>query len=222
MAQVIALHEGVAFAGAQARPQPPQFERVRRSVSQPVATMLSQSPKPVSQRAIPQPVELHTPLLFGGSQRMPQPPQSVREVRRLTSQPLVSLPSQSAKPMLQSVTTQLRLTQDHIASPPPQGIPQPPQCAVLVATSTHEVPQTVPVGQSTAHVGVAPRVLQKRPAPHASPHEAQLVPSPSMVSQSGAVVSQSEKPVVHAYTQRPALQLGEVFSASQTVSQLPQ
>lgn len=91
-----AEHDGVPFALEHAAPHAPQFAMLDCVfVSQPFAALASQFPKPtehdtswhdpVAQEALPLNV-VHA---------WPHPPQSVR-VRRLVSQPLFWLPSQSA------------------------------------------------------------------------------------------------------------------------------
>src|SRR5688500_9665752 len=57
-AQVPVAQDGVAFARVQDEPQAPQFEEVRRSVSQPLVGLPSQSP----QVSLPAPSFTHTGL----------------------------------------------------------------------------------------------------------------------------------------------------------------
>ena len=99
---VMQLARALAPAG-QTTPQRPQWETsVARFTSQPLVASPSQSAKPVM-HATP-----HTPdaqvgdALARDGQAMPQAPQLFGSVRVDTSQPLVALPSQLAKPVVHS------------------------------------------------------------------------------------------------------------------------
>ena len=97
-------HAGTLFAGAgHTVPQDAQFVvLLRRSVSQPLAALPSQSPKFAAHVATPQAPRAQVPVALGGAQVRPQPPQCAVLVRRSTSQPLLESPSQSAKPVAQA------------------------------------------------------------------------------------------------------------------------
>ena len=90
---------GEACAGAQTRPQPPQFVSARLVfTSQPLSSRASQSAEPASQRPM-----RHTPLAHAGvalarSHNRPQTPQLARLLAVSTSQPLAASPSQLSKP----------------------------------------------------------------------------------------------------------------------------
>jgi hypothetical protein len=86
---------------AHARPHAPQCAtEVARSLSQPLEMLPSQSPYPVAHAKVQVPA-LHAALVFGAptpAHARPHAPQFVALPSRLTSQPLVALLSQSAKP----------------------------------------------------------------------------------------------------------------------------
>jgi hypothetical protein len=122
----------VAFAGAHAFPQAPQFVVVRRLASQPFAALPSQLPQPP-----PQPENVHVPVAqlaptaFDGLQAAPHAPQ-LAVVRRLVSQPFGALPSQLPKPALQAPKVQLPVVQlAPVAFAGAQPTPQPPQFVVV-------------------------------------------------------------------------------------------
>ena len=96
--QVPIAHAAVPLAGvAQALPQAPQWASVlARVVSQPLAALLSQLPRPAAHI-----VTAHVPLLHafvppGSVQRVPHALQLFTSVRVLTSQPFIVEPSQLA------------------------------------------------------------------------------------------------------------------------------
>src|SRR2546428_811327 len=103
MAQAPALHAALAWARLQALPQLPQLAMSPVvSVSHPLATLLSQLPKPLLQ-VIWQAPALHAgvPLLL--EQTFPQAPQCAVLALVSVSQPLATLPSQSPKPASQAI-----------------------------------------------------------------------------------------------------------------------
>ncbi len=125
---VPAVHCSVA---PHARPHVPQcVSVVRRSTSQPLLAIMSQSPKPVSQ---PQTPAVHAWFV---PQRVMQSPQCVGSMLVLTSQPFAGLPSQSAVPI------------GHTHEPPvhtrPIGHARPhaPQFIVSVPASTSQPSNT--------------------------------------------------------------------------------
>jgi hypothetical protein len=75
--------------------QPPQCVGVLRLVSQPLAALPSQSPKPEAQ-AIPQLPAVHAGVPPDAEHFVPQALQLLISVLRFTSQPLAGLASQSA------------------------------------------------------------------------------------------------------------------------------
>ncbi len=96
--QTLFEHAIVAFArDGQAAPHPPQCAPdVRRSVSQPFAGLLSQSPKFGLQVPIAQIPAAHTAVAFANAQIVPHPPQFVGSLVIAVSHPLDAAPSQFA------------------------------------------------------------------------------------------------------------------------------
>jgi hypothetical protein len=145
--QVVPVQVVVALAaGGQASPQPPQaFTLFVVAVSQPFAGIPSQLPKPALQ------LNPHRPLLHVGvAPETPgharlHIPQCVREVLVLVSQPLVALPSQSAKPA-RHVKPQAPSEHTVVAlARAGQAVPQRPQCVVLVFKSTSQPSASIPL-----------------------------------------------------------------------------
>ena len=94
------------------RPHPPQLDTlVTKFVSQPLAVLPSQLPKPALHPTIPQVPFEQLSMAFGRLQTRPHAPQLLGLVFVLVSQPLVGLPSQFAKGELHETITQLPLTQ---------------------------------------------------------------------------------------------------------------
>ena len=89
------VHAGVALGSEHARPHAPQWlTALRVLVSQPLATFMSQSPKPAAQVMAQRPaVQAAVPLAV--LHALPHAPQWLALVLRLVSQPLAALPSQS-------------------------------------------------------------------------------------------------------------------------------
>jgi len=83
-------------------------------VSQPLATLPSQLPKPALHAASRQAPPAHAVVALGNAQIAPQPPQLPRLVLVLVSQPFVASPSQLAKPELQEPSVQTPLTQESV------------------------------------------------------------------------------------------------------------
>src|SRR5438045_3572886 len=103
MVQAPAVQAAVALASTHAWPQVPQLASVAlRSVSQPLATLLSQLPKPALQ-AIWQAPATQLAAPFAVEQALPQAPQLVTLVLVLVSQPLVTSPSQSPNPAVHEI-----------------------------------------------------------------------------------------------------------------------
>ncbi len=158
----LAVHVGEALGtGGHAVSHAPQWVgSSRSSVSQPFAAFPSQSPKPPEHT-----LTTHAPARHAGSalssagQRMPQAPHSATSVWRLTSQPLVAAPSQSARPVSQWSTAHAPATHAEVAPAAAQARPQVPQLLTLLCVSTQPPVQHVcPVG----HARVA-----SQPATHA-------------------------------------------------------
>src|SRR5262245_10753416 len=92
------LQPGDALAGAaHTLPQAPQFWIDSRSASQPLPTILSQSPKPGSHEARAQAPATQAGVAWAGApQSLPQPPQFLASVRVSISQPSLGLALQCA------------------------------------------------------------------------------------------------------------------------------
>jgi hypothetical protein len=139
MAQTPAAHEGVPPAEEQARPHVPQcLTSVARGVSQPLAGLLSQSPKPALHDAMVHAPATQRAEAFGRAQGLPHPPQWVSEVRVSASQPLPLLPSQSAKPGSHIETRHTPSRQTGVPPAVGHAFPQRPQCVRLVAVDTSQ------------------------------------------------------------------------------------
>ena len=103
MAQVPWAQAGTALAAPRhmVLQNPQCATEVRRSASQPLRALPSQSPKFVAQRPTAQRPSTHVDSALARAQRLPQAPQAVAVVRVSVSQPLAGSPSQSSKPALQ-------------------------------------------------------------------------------------------------------------------------
>ena len=155
---------GVMLLDEQTLPHPPQLlASVFRLVSQPLAGLPLQLPKPALQVMPQTPIEQNAVPLVE-LQTWPHAPQLVGSVVRLVSQPLAGLPSQSAKPALQ-VPPQTPLVQ--VATPlekAGQTWPHVPQLLTSLCSLTHmPLQQCWPEGQSPE----VPHVQE--PLTHVSP-----------------------------------------------------
>src|SRR5262249_41546073 len=110
-------------------PQMPQLlTLVRRFVSQPLAGLPSQFPKPEAQKAIWHCPAVHAPMPLGKEHTVPQLPQLVVLVSRSVSQPLAGFPSQFANPELQPATWHCPAVHvEMLLGPPEHTLPQAPQ-----------------------------------------------------------------------------------------------
>lgn len=183
-------------------PHAPQLITVLRARSQPFPAMPSQSPQPASHGVAHVPVVQLAAACGRPMQTAPHAPQSV-VVRRLRSQPSVTLALQSPAPASQLAMRQLPATHAPLAAGGVHGASHAPQCSVLVVRSTqvtphavrlplqaerHSTPPPAPVGPQT---GVAPL--------HAVPHAPQFAVESSDVSQpSAGIPLQSPQPASHA------------------------
>jgi hypothetical protein len=156
-------------------PQRPQlFAVVLRLVSQPLAALPSQSPKPVLQVRRHAPV-VHAAVWFGPAVHVrPHAPQLVTLVLVLVSQPLAAFMSQLPKPAVQ-VSPQVDIAQVGVEfAAGAQARPQAPQFAALVVVSMQVAPQSI-VG--AAQAAAQTPIEQFSPAAHARPHIPQFVRS---------------------------------------------
>jgi hypothetical protein len=159
------LHDALALAKEHAMPQRPQFVAlVRVLVSQPLAVIPSQFSKPALQLAMRQVPAMHEPVPFAGAHPALHAPQCVRLVCRLTSQPFVGLPSQSAKPGSHVPTPHAPARQTSVALASEHARPHIPQLARFVARAVSHPSEAIrlqspkPMAQATVH----------RPATHAA------------------------------------------------------
>jgi hypothetical protein len=197
----------------QRTPQPPQLVlSVRRFTSQPSVGELLQSEKPGVHMVSAQPETTHAAAALAKLQRTPQPPQLVIE-SSWVSQPLLALPSQLPKPVLQ-VMPHAPLAQN--AEPlagVAQAMPQPPHAATSVWVLRQTPAQScVPEVQLVAQVPAE----QTWPAPHARPQAPQWLRS---VWVSRHVPVQSVRPAPQLTTHAP---LVHTWPAPQIVPHIPQ
>jgi hypothetical protein len=115
-------------------PHPPQLLVVLSGVSQPLAAIASQLPKPMLQAArAHEPVEQEA-LAFANAQAAPHAPQLLR-LSSGVSQPSAAIASQLSKPVLQAARTQVPVEQEGLAFGNAQASPHAPQ--LLTSSSTH-------------------------------------------------------------------------------------
>ena len=127
MLHVPELQLAVPFVVLQALPHPPQLAMsVFRLVSQPLRVSLSQFEKPLLHVIVQVPL-LHAAVPFVEPQTLPHAPQLEVELAVFVSQPLVSFPSQFARPGLHVMP--LHTPPVHEGVPPCDGqaLPQLPQ-----------------------------------------------------------------------------------------------
>jgi hypothetical protein len=123
-----------------ARPHAPQWSvAVRRSVSQPLTAMPSQSPKFVAQVVTEQVEALQAAVaVLGSMHARPQPPQCDAELRVSTSHPLAVLPSQSAKPAVQVSAQAPRAHTATALGAPLHARPHAPQWVTVMRVSVSQ------------------------------------------------------------------------------------
>jgi hypothetical protein len=189
------------------------------------------SEKPALHEATPQTPAAQEAVPLVAVQALPQRPQFATLVRVSASQPLVALPSQSAKPVAQ-VLTHADATHEAVAfARMGHTVPQAPQCAVLVRVSVSH-PFVALVSQSPKPVA---QVFLQAEATHAGaalarvgqalPQALQFVTLVRVSVSQPLVASRSQlsKPVLHvAMAQAPAMQDGVPLAAAQALLQRPQ
>jgi hypothetical protein len=228
--QVPVVHDALALARLHVTPQAPQFESVWMLVSQPLAALLSQLPKPALQVPSWQAPPKHAAEAFEKLHALPHVPQCETLVLVLVSQPLATLLSQLPKPELHAM----------VQAPPPQpGVPltdeqaalQAPQCAMLVfvlvsqplALLASQLPkptlQVPSVQTPVEHDSAAFAKSQTTPQPLQSVVVRMLVSQPLL-----GLPSQLPQVVEHVGVQTPPEQvvLPWPASCSQTMPQPPQ
>jgi len=113
-------------------------------VSQPLASLPSQLPKPALQPPRPHTPARHAAVpLAGDAQRIPHAPQCKALSVVLVSQPLVSLPSQLPKPATHAPTAQRPPVHAGVALGRLHCVPHAPQFEALVWVLTHALPQHI-------------------------------------------------------------------------------
>ncbi len=139
-------HKAEALGKLQDLPQEPQLEMEERGVSQPLAELPSQLPKPALQAPKAQEPLEHKAEALGKLQDLPQEPQLEMEERGV-SQPLAGLPSQLPKPALQAPKAQEPLEHKAEALGKLQDLPQEPQLEMEergVSQPLAELPSQLP------------------------------------------------------------------------------
>lgn len=198
------LHAATAFAGAQARPQPPQWSRLP-AVSTHAAPQ-SESPGSHAARHARPPPALSLQTGVAPAHATPQPPQSLA-VSRLASQPFDAIPSQSAQPGSQATIAQLPLAHVSLPCASAHVVPHAPQLdSVSSGVSQPSLAIALQSPRPGSHAaiphpaGVHPGAPRST-APHASPHAVQSVVVPSATSHPSATSPlQSAQPGSHAET----------------------
>jgi len=134
----------VALAGAHAWPHTLQFcGLVPRFVSQPLATRLSQLPKPPVQTTPHWPL-VQVAVPFVALQTLPQTPQLDKSELTLDSHPFEYLPSQFWKFALQALTTQAEFKQAAVPFWATQVVPHAPQFAASLVVVASQPLLTLP------------------------------------------------------------------------------
>ena len=171
------------------------------------------------------------PVALAGAHARPQAPQLARSLRVSTSQPLVSLPSQSEKPVTHDDTQVPSRQPGNELVRRGHARPHIPQCEVLALVSTSQ-PFTAVMSQSAkvpTHAATAQRPMRHAGvalgSAQATPHAPQRITSlwRSASQPLAGFMSQSAKPAAQSYSQRPAahraVALGRV---AQAIPQPPQ
>jgi hypothetical protein len=218
----------VAFERLQPMPHPPQFIVVRIDVSQPVASMPSQSSKPVTHVPMRHVPLVQSAIALARTHGAPQLPQSV-VVRSEVSQPFTTLPSQFDQPASQVVIVHMPVEQSPVARDGAHGTPHAPQLvSVLVRVSQpfDVMPSQLPnpgrhstsVQMPAAHEATAFGNVQV--TPHAPQFESVRID----VSQPSVVIMlQSSKPAAQVVTRHMPLEQSPVpLEGAHTVPHDPQ
>jgi hypothetical protein len=223
-------HTAVALGRVHAPPQRPQCATlVRRSTSQPLAGLPSQSPKPALHAATTQPPAAHAAVALGSTQALPHTPQCEVLVVRLVSHPLAALPSQLPKPALQ-VIPHMPLVQVAVPLLALHTLPQAPQWVGEDERSVSQPLETTPsqlprpgLHEATVHApatqaGVALGREHIRPQP-----PQWLAVALVLVSQPlAALPSQLPKPALQVIPHTPPVQVAVPLLALHTLPQAPQ
>lgn len=128
--QVPVAQLSLPLVSAHAELHAPQWVKELSAVSQPLAALPSQSPKPELQAMRAQLPDEQVVVALACAHATLQPPQLLL-VLVCVSQPFAALPSQLAKPVLHAVIAQLPVEHDAVALTRVQLVPQLPQSAVV-------------------------------------------------------------------------------------------
>jgi hypothetical protein len=227
-----ALHVETALAGSgHTLPHAPQCAGVESvSTSQPLAMRPSQSANGSMQLNPQLPARQFETALAGAEHTIPQPPQCCALVSVFCSQPFAVFASQSAKGTTQS-KAQPRAAQRAVAlAGSAQTIPQPPQLAVFVRTSTSQpfAAFASQFAKPPLHANVHIPAAQPTVAPGTASQGAQEPQCIGSVRGStsqpfAAFASQSRRPALQARVQAPLMHMAVVpVVAVQAIPQPPQ
>ncbi len=233
-AHALAAQAAVPFETEQRLPQRPQLPvSARRSTSQPLAGLPSQSAKPVSQRPTPHTPPVQSTVACGrAAQGRLHAPQFITSVAVRVSQPLLTSPSQSSVP--EAHTPMPQAPARHTAVPlggVGHALPQRPQfdTSVVVTVSQpfvglmsqsakpalHEATVHAPAAHPGAPL-LTEHALPQRPQWPVAVRRSVSQPFDGSPSQSPKFSSQ------RATAQRPAVQAGVPCSTRQAVPHAPQ
>jgi hypothetical protein len=196
----------IALARTHAVPQLPQSVVVRSEVSQPFATLASQSDHPASHVVIVHmPVE-QSPVPRDGAHGTPQAPQLVSVFVRV-SQPFDVTPSQLPNPGRHSTSVQMPAEHEATAFANVQVTPHAPQfVSVRMDVSQPSVVIMLQSSKPAAQVVTRHMPLEQSPVPlegaHTVPHE----------PQSTLVVSGVSQPLIARPSQSPQLRSHDTIS----------
>jgi hypothetical protein len=229
-----AEHVGFAFGSMGQRvPHAPQFIGLTFTlISQPLLGSASQSAKFGAHE------DAHTPAPHvatvpgrGEVHTRPQPPQWLTLARVSASQPVAGLPSQSAKPALHSVAHALARHTAVVFAVAGHELPQRPQCALVVASSTSQPFATLPsqlakpAAQRSSHAPAVQAATPFAPDGQRVPHAPQLFTSELTESSHPLARSPSQfaKPALHPSPHTPlAHWAAPLAPAAQRVAHVPQ
>jgi hypothetical protein len=208
-----AAHPAVPFVTVHARLHAPQFATlVRRSTSQPLSVLPSQSANPVAQLATAHAPAAHTAVALGNEQARPHIPQCATLARVSTSQPLLALRSQSAKPASQVMP---HAPPAHVGTPwlVEHATPQPPQWFTLFVVLTSQPlptfwsqsPNPTAHISPTAHALAAQLAESPGGAGHTALHRPQCLDDVSVLVSQPSLGSPLQSP-------NPAAQLATVHA----------
>ena len=223
-----AEHDGVPFVPLHSLPHAPQFDAlVLVFTSQPLAALMSQSPKPAL-HAMAQLPALHDGVPFEPLHTLPHAPQFDALVLVFSSQPLAALMSQSPKPALHAMA-QLPALHDGVPFEPLHTLPQAPQFDALVFVFVSQ-PVTALMSQSPkpALHAMAHDPPEHDGEPFEPLHTLPQAPQfdalePVLTSQPLAtLISQSEKPALHAIEHEPLEHDGVPLAPLHTFPHEPQ